>query len=35
MKDNPAGQKYWEHLGYRNLKDDYRTLQRGTGKTLA
>jgi N-acetylglutamate synthase len=31
MKDHPAGQKYWEHLGYRKLKEDYRTLQRATG----
>jgi ribosomal protein S18 acetylase RimI-like enzyme len=35
MKDNPAGQMYWEHLGYRNLEDDYRTLQRVTTEPLA
>jgi GNAT superfamily N-acetyltransferase len=24
---NPAGLQFWEHLGWRRLKDDYRTLQ--------
>jgi ribosomal protein S18 acetylase RimI-like enzyme len=30
MKDNPSGQRFWEHLGYRLLDDDYWTLQATT-----
>jgi N-acetylglutamate synthase len=30
--DNLAGRKFWEHLGYRALTDDYRTLQIAIGK---
>jgi ribosomal protein S18 acetylase RimI-like enzyme len=30
MKDNPAGMRFWERLGYRLLDDDYRTLQSAT-----
>jgi ribosomal protein S18 acetylase RimI-like enzyme len=35
MKDHPAGLKYWERLGYRKLKDDYRTLQRRTVEVIS
>jgi ribosomal protein S18 acetylase RimI-like enzyme len=35
MKNHPAGLKYWEGLGYRKLKDDYRTLQRATVPPVA
>jgi N-acetylglutamate synthase len=27
MNDNPEGLRYWEHLGYRPVEDNYRTLQ--------
>jgi len=27
MKGNPAGLRFWEHLGYGKLDDDYWTLQ--------
>jgi ribosomal protein S18 acetylase RimI-like enzyme len=25
--NNPAGIRFWEHLGFRQIKDDYRTFQ--------
>jgi ribosomal protein S18 acetylase RimI-like enzyme len=31
MKDNPSGMRFWSHLGYRLLDEDYRTLQAATG----
>jgi ribosomal protein S18 acetylase RimI-like enzyme len=30
MDDNVAGLRFWEHLGFRGLPDDYRTLQSET-----
>jgi ribosomal protein S18 acetylase RimI-like enzyme len=27
MKHHPVGLRYWEHLGYRRLDEDYWTLQ--------
>src|SRR5262245_22121244 len=27
MDDNPAGLRFWEHLGFYHLDDNYRTLQ--------
>ncbi len=30
MDYNVAGLQFWEHLGFRHLADDYRTLQLGT-----
>lgn len=32
MKDNPLGLRYWEGLGCKRLRDNYRTLQIGTGR---
>ena len=34
MDDNVAGMKFWEHLDFVRLADNYRTLQHGTGKKL-
>ncbi len=31
MDHNLAGRRFWEHLGFRQLADDYRTLQLDTG----
>jgi ribosomal protein S18 acetylase RimI-like enzyme len=30
MDDNEAGLKFWEHIGFHRLEDNYRTLQHGT-----
>ncbi len=30
MDDNGAGLKFWEHIGFYRLEDNYRTLQHGT-----
>lgn len=30
MDDNGAGLKFWEHIGFYRLDDNYRTLQHGT-----
>jgi ribosomal protein S18 acetylase RimI-like enzyme len=27
MDDNPAGMRFWEHIGFYRLHDNYRTLQ--------
>jgi N-acetylglutamate synthase len=32
MDDNPSGMRFWRHLGYRLLADEYRTLQIGTSR---
>lgn len=28
---NPAARRFWEHMGWRKLEDDYRTFQVATG----
>ena len=28
---NPAARRFWEHMGWRKLEDDYRTFQVTTG----
>ncbi len=33
MDDNPTGLKFWEHIGFYRLEDNYRTLQHGTQNT--
>jgi N-acetylglutamate synthase len=30
MDDNGTGLKFWEHIGFYRLEDNYRTLQHGT-----
>jgi len=30
MNYNVTGMKFWEHIGFYHLQDDYRTLQLGT-----
>ena len=30
MDDNAAGMKFWEHIGFYRLEDNYRTLQHMT-----
>ena len=34
MDDNVAGLKFWEHIGFCRLEDNYRTLQHGTQTPL-
>lgn len=35
MDDHPAGRRFWDHLGFYRLADDYRTLQLKTSTSLA
>ena len=30
LDENPDGLRFWEHMGWYRLKDDYRTLQKQT-----
>jgi ribosomal protein S18 acetylase RimI-like enzyme len=34
MDDNRAGLKFWEHIGFYRLEDNYRTLQHRTQASL-
>jgi len=34
MDDNAAGLKFWEHIGFYRLEDNYRTLQHWTQTPL-
>ncbi len=34
MDYNVAGMQFWQHIGFRQLADDYRTLQLGTSAFL-
>ena len=31
LDSNPSAKRFWEHLGWYHLEDDYRTLQTPTG----
>ncbi len=35
MDDNVSGMKFWEHIGFYRLEDNYRTLQHLTHDSLA